>query len=222
MVEVNYPQLWQEEYGPQALNKRLGLNQPLSDNHPNPMFRPTVQKLYQKLWGMKILHDQENRVHILQRLGVELDPPHLAKLIHQLQGRLYFKLGYIDAAGQRDWPILHFGDAKWPWQWGEEPEVESAGPTELLAPDLTARMAGGALEVVGTDLSLMQIDLAAAVKNKMLDVIKEHIQFRMQEEVTNSICKCGKEFNTSTAWAYHLRVRIWKEMIISANEDTVP
>ena len=102
----------------------------MGDDHVNPLFRPTVQKLYQKLWGMKILHDQDNRVHILQRLGVELDPPHLAELIHQLQGRLYYKLGYIDAAKHRDWPVLYFGDAKWPWQWGPEPPLEDGSNDE--------------------------------------------------------------------------------------------
>ena len=166
----------------------------MGDDSRNPMFRPTVQKLYQKLWGMKILHDQDNRVHILQRLAVELDPPHLAGLLHQLQGRLYYKLGYIDAAGQRDWPVLHFGDAKWPWQWGPEPEVDSSVGLEPLLP-------------------AEPLDLNAADKNLMLDVIKKHIPVDNPENGEIDFdCSCGKSFHTSTEWAHHLRVRIWKEM----------
>jgi hypothetical protein len=111
------------------------------------MFRPTLQKLYQKLWGMRIMHDQDNKVYILDRLAVELDPPHLAELIHGLQGRLFYKLGYIDAAQHRDWPVLHFGDARWPWQWGPEPPLGEGVFEDPSDGDLTLEKAGGAPEI---------------------------------------------------------------------------
>lgn len=174
------------------------------------MFRPTVQKLYQKLWGMKILHDQDNRVHILGRLAVELDPPHLSELLHQLQGRLFYKLGYIDSAQKRDWPILHFGDARWPWQWGEEPS-----PLEVGTAVHASFEAGDLLPLLPAE----PLDLNAADKNRMLDVIKNHV-YHHYSDTAGGTCSCGKSFNTSTEWAHHLRVRIWKEMT-SGREDGV-
>lgn len=169
----------------------------MGDDHVNPLMRPTVQKLYNKLWSMKILHDQDNRVHILQRLAVELDPPHLAELIWQLQGRLYYKLGYISTAEEKGWPVLHFGDAKWPWQWGEEPKLPLAEP---LVSD------GGAhVEVIGTDLT-GSVDLEAGIKNGLLNIIKEHTPIFGAQKV---VCYCDKEYHGRVEWANHLRVKIW-------------
>lgn len=249
MSEMNYPQLWEQEYGPHSRDERQDPNRPMSDSHPNPLFRPTVQKLYQKLWGMKILHDQDNRVHVLNRLAVELDPPHLAELIHGLQGRLYYKLGYIDAAQHRDWPVLHFGDARWPWQWGPEPPLEptplevgtavheAAENHAMMVFDpwhrsswpsgLSREMAGNPAAEPYANFGAEDIpvpaepplDMDAADKNLMLDVIKKHVPDVVGS--TGTDCSCGKSFHTTTEWAHHLRVRIWKEMT-NGVEDTVP
>lgn len=105
----------------------------MGDDHVNPLFRPTVQALYNKLWPMKTLKDQDNRVHILARLSHELDIAHLALLVADLQMQLFRKVDFTVYAKERGWETKTFDNVDWPWQWGEQ-QPQNA-PMELELPD---------------------------------------------------------------------------------------